>query len=81
MKRHVKDESSIGSFGPNYWGPYPAEFFRVDWLEGVPGGNTNSHSAPLMVYDETHNAGWMEQFSTDTTVHTLAYLASWVFEL
>ena len=81
MKRHVKDESSIGSFGPNYWGPYPAEFFRVDWLEGVPGGNTNTYSAPLMVYDETHNAGWMEQFSNDTTVLTLLYLYSWVNEL
>ena len=81
MKRHVKDELSIESFGPNYWGAYPAEFFRTDWLEDVPGGNTNSHSAPLMVYDETHNAGWMEQFSTDTTVHTLVYLASWAFEL
>ena len=55
MKKHVKDELSIGSFGPNYWGPYPADSFRTDWLEGVPGGDTDIHSAPLMVYDKTHN--------------------------
>ena len=66
----------MGGFGPNYWGPYPAAYFQADWLDGVEAG-TSSGDAPLMVYDETHNVGWMGQYLEDDLSIIISYMVAY----
>ena len=42
-----------------------------DWFIGVPGGPgwTSSDHYPLMVWDNEHNKGWMDQFLDDEYVN------------
>ena len=42
-----------------------------DWFVGVPGGPgiTTSTHYPLMVWDNDHNKGWMDQFLDDPYVN------------
>lgn len=55
--------NSISSMGPIYWGPLDVPIHEgassrfVEWLTDVPGGNTNTWSYPLMVYEDDHNEG------------------------
>ena len=62
-------DNGIAAFGPNYWGPLPLKHFE-DWFKDVPGGpgRTTSNHYPLMVWDNEHNKGWMDQFLDDPNV-------------